>query len=669
MTSGRATPENGERGGTRDDPLLEPIQLGQLTLRNRIVLTAHLAFFNAYQPMDDARRYADYVSRRAEAGVAMISLQSLKVLPTSPGHPLAYGYLEERFAMLAEAAHKHGCAVIVQLQNFGYKQGGFGTPDMQPLWSFEALRSPVSYELAHKMTTSEVASVVTGYAEAAQFLVGCGLDGVELAGSHGYLLYQSLNTKANQRDDEWGRPMAFWNAVLSAIRDRIGSEAILGARVCSDDLFSEAEGGVGPAALREVAVSIAESGLVDYLNPTEGADFSDYGRVVGSFRRPHGDFLPTIRAIRAEVAGRVPVIGCGRLTTVEEAREALQRGDCDIVGMTRAHMADPDVIPNLLAGQTGRTRRCVGANLCIDRTNRGQDITCFHNPDLNRGSRWQPEAPATVRRRVLVVGGGPAGCKTAEIAARCGHQVTLLERSPALGGRLALLDDRVAAGELLGAITWMDGELAALKVDIQMGTAATPEMLAAGDADVIVLATGSVAADPSFPADGSVPVWTMDDVPRTPTRAAASAPLIVYDLLTNEESDTTWEQMVAVGYRVLLVTPHPATGTQLGYTHRVDHTRRLHEARCALRERTEIAAVRAGRVEFCSTFDGAPSSLDACGVVVVGQREPDLALYDAAVRAASDVRLVGDSIAPRTAFQAIREADALGRSIGRQAIA
>jgi 2,4-dienoyl-CoA reductase-like NADH-dependent reductase (Old Yellow Enzyme family) len=644
------------------DTLLTPIQLGPLTLRNRVVLTTHLAFFDAYHPRGDARRYATYVERRAAAGVAMISLQSLKVLPVTSARPFAYDYLEERLTRLAGAAHEHHCPLVIQLQHFGYKQGGFGTPDMEPLWAFEALRSPVSYELSHKMTSAEIESLVSGYAEAARFAVGCGIDGVELAGSHGYLLYQSLNTRANRRDDKWGSPMVFWRAVLGAVRDAIGSRAVLGARVCSDDLLPAEQGGIGRAALRDAAVEIVDTGLVDYLNPTEGADFADYGRVVGTFRRPHGDFLPSVRAMRDAIRQRVPVIGGGRVTSIAEARDALRRGDCDIVGMTRAHIADPDVLPKLRAGRADRTRPCIGANLCIDRTNRGQDIACFHNPDLNRGSGAQALAPAPAPKRIVVVGGGPAGIKTAETAARRGHHVTLLERAAALGGRLALLDDHMPAAELKRSLEWLERELAELGVDVRRGVEVSPSALMEAAADAIVLATGSLADQPEFPSDGSVPVWTMDNVPHT-AAGLQDPTIVVYDLLANEESDASWEQLRAAGFGVVLMTPHPTTGAQLGYTHRVDHTARLHDRGCALMERTEVTGIREGRIERRSTFDASVSSARAGGVVIIGQRRPDLALYEAAAVAAPDVRLVGDSIAPRTAFQAFREGDALGQAL------
>lgn len=291
------------------------------------------------------------------------------------------------------------------------------------------------------MSSAEIEAMVEGYGRVAELVVGAGLDGVELHGRHGYLIQQSFSPWMNRRTDEWGEPLRFWRAVLNRVRAGVGDDAIVGARIPSDDLQPAADGGLGPTRLAEIAAELVALRKLDYLNPTHGSDGNHYSRSIGTYRRPHGDFLADTRRIREAIRAAIPVLGVGRITSLKAAEAALERGDCDLVGMTRAHIADPDLVTKAARAQAGSITLCVGANTgCIDRGVLGGDLMCFHNPDVGR--EYRPEllpTPASSHRRVLVVGGGPSGLKAAEIAARRGHLVTLAERSARLGGRLGTI--------------------------------------------------------------------------------------------------------------------------------------------------------------------------------------------------------------------------------------
>ena len=451
--------------------LLSPLQIGSITVANRVVSTAHGAFLDFYRPGVSGDRYIAYQERRARGGTGLIILQPMHVHPSSQslGH-YAYdaGDMRPKLAAMEQAVHRHGTKLVVQLLHFGAEFRSDANDDLRPLWSFSGTASPTGAEVSHRMTGAEIEEVVAGFARTARLAIECGLDGVELSASHGYLLQQSFTPAYNTRSDEWGEPMRFITAVLTAIREQIGRAPVVGVRMSADDFLAPERGGLGPKGLHEVARTLGRSGLVDYLNQSEGSRGSHYGRSIATYHHPHGEFLPLAGPLRA--AGGLPLIGTGKITTPELAEQALTDGSCDLVALTRQQIADPDFVTKVRTGTTARIRPCVGANQgCVDRMVGALPITCFHNPDVGRERLAEARTPADPPRSVLVVGGGPAGLKAAEVAARRGHRVLLAERAERLGGRLTLAGYG-AKGEVLKAVRWLEAELAELEVDVRLDT-------------------------------------------------------------------------------------------------------------------------------------------------------------------------------------------------------
>ena len=456
---------------TEFETLLSPLAVGSITVPNRVVSTAHGAFLDFYRPGVSGQRYVDYQERRARGGTGLIILQPMHVHPSSQalGH---YAFdpedMRPKFEAMERAIHQHGASVLVQLLHFGAEFRSDANEDLRPLWSFSGTPSPSGAENSHMMTGAEIEQVVAGFARTAALAIDNGIDGVELSASHGYLLQQSFTPAYNHRTDEWGEPLAFIAAVIRAIRDRVGRRPVLGVRMSADDFLTPERGGLGPKGLLEVAHALGATGLVDYLNQSEGSRAAHYGRSIGTFHHPHGEFLPLAGALR-EAAG-LPLIGTGKITTPELAEHALTDGSCDLVAMTRQQIADPDFVSKVRSGRSQRIRPCVGANQgCVDRMVGALPITCFHNPDVGRERRADAVEAAVTPRTVLIVGGGPGGLKAAEVAARRGHHVVLVERSSALGGRLRLAGYG-AKQELLKAVDWVLAEIELLDVDVRLGT-------------------------------------------------------------------------------------------------------------------------------------------------------------------------------------------------------
>ena len=639
--------------------LLSPIQVGSVEVRNRVAFTAHGSFLEFYRPGISGDRYIAYEERRAAGGAGLIFLQTIHVHPSShaAGHyPYEPDDLRAKLAAMADAVHRHGTKLVIQLNHFGAQFRSDGRQSLEPLWAFDDIVSGEA-EAAHKMTGAEIEEVLDGFARTAEIAVEAGLDGVELHGAHGYLLQQSFSPWGNRRDDEWGEPLAFGKALIDRVRGRIGRDPVVGLRISTDDFMPPDRGGLGPERLQEVARQLVETGGLDYVSQSEGSRTGHYARSIGSYRHELGEFLPLARGMREALGGRVPVIAASRINEPWLAERALENGDCDLVAMTRAQIADPELVNKVRDGR--RIRHCVGANQgCVDRMVGGQPITCFHNPDVGREGRGEPE-PAATPRRVLVVGGGPAGLKAAEIAARRGHRVTLVEREPELGGRLRYVRGLGDAAELFRSVEWLELELADLGVDVRTGVEAD-EALVAG-VDVVVLATGSRPAPERLGGelDGSIPVLSIDEAV---SQAAFSGELLFVDQRGDLESLLTAEHVASHGAHVTIATPFLNVGPHVGFTHVNDVLRRLYKLGCALEPSLIFGGTSDGEV-LTQHVHSKETLWRRFDTIVAGVHGRSNTAFAAAVeRAGVRLLVAGDAVAPRSAMHAFREGDDAGRA-------
>ena len=644
-------------GDVATPTLLSPLSIRGFEVRNRVVSTGHGAFLDFYRPGIAPDRYVAYQARRARGGTGLIVLQPVHVHHTS--HALGhYRYdpddLGEKLALMVDRLHAEGARVMIQLQHFGAEFTSDAHDDLQPLWSFGSVVSPSGGEMAHVMTGDEIEEVVQGFVDTAAIAVAAGLDGVEVHGAHGYLVQQSFSPWVNRRDDEWGDPTRFIRTILRGIRARVGADAAIGARLSLEDFVPVERGGVGPAGVRDIAAGLVADGLVDVLNCSVGSRSAHYARAVANYQHPEGLWLDRVRELRDAVDAAVPVIAAGRIVDPAMAEEALVRGDCDLVAMTRAQIADPDLVRKAAGELDVALRPCVGANQgCVDRMVGALPITCFHNPDVGReADRPDVPAPAAVRRRVVVVGAGPAGLKTAEVAASRGHDVVVLERSAVVGGRLRYATTFGRAAALGGSIDWLQGRLADLGVEVRLGVEADVDAVLALGPDAVVLATGSGPVVDPVPSDGSIPVWATDAAMEADV---ADLMVAVLDRLGTHEAAQVAERLAVAGAAVRMITSAPAVGGRIGFTQIVDQRRRLVEAGVVLDVSTDLDRVAEGRVVLRRLATRTTEEIPVDAVVAAVHRRADDALRDPLVARGVSVHVVGDAVAPRDALLAFRE--------------
>jgi 2,4-dienoyl-CoA reductase-like NADH-dependent reductase (Old Yellow Enzyme family) len=643
---------------TPDSLLLTPIKVGALELPNRVVITAHGTQWNPWSDAGSAR-YLEYQRRRAAGGVGMIVAEGVWVEGDTT--PAALEPLTGPFARFAEAMHAEGTgiATVLQLVAAGASDSSDGLARGRALMSFNGMPSSTDGEPSHPMSGEEIAGYVDGHAQLAGAAVDSGMDGVELLAGYGYLLHQSLSPWGNGRTDEWGEPLAFARAIVAAIRERIGPDKIIGFRMPVDDDRTPFEGGNRRAELAELAAELVAAGGIDYLNPCMGSRVYEYtARTARSYRYEPGVDLPLAAGIRRLIGGAVPVVGVNRILTPEQGEAALQRGDCDLVALTRAHMVDPDVLVKYRSGRSNRIRPCVGANDCGSVTFKNLGLMCFHNPELGREAE-SVLVPADRARKVVVVGAGPAGLKAAEIAARRGHEVLVLDALDEPGGQLRHVR-ATTARSLYGAVEWLVGELDEAGVEIRLDTRADEGELRRAAPDVVVIATGARRTTvPEIPGAGSVRLLTAIDVL---AGAEVGPEVLVVDRAGDMEASLVAETLIARGHAVGYVTPLDTFAPRAGGMQHLDLLPIFEAAGCGIATKLDVESVQDGRVRLVDRA-GRFTERRVDTIVAALAPRPDDDLVPVVRAMGIPYHVIGDALAPRHARAAIDEGDLVGRAV------
>ncbi len=481
---------------TSNDPLLQSYQLKHLTLKNRIMSTAHEPSYSVDGMPKE--RYRLYHAEKAKGGIAMTMTAGSAVV--SQDSPEAFGnlhaYKEEIVPWLrdmTDACHEYDCAVMMQITHLG-RRTNWNKGDWLPVLAPSPLRESAHRAFPKEAEEWDIARIVEDYATAAEHMQAGGLDGIELE-AYGHLTDQFWSPLTNTREDEYGgsldNRMRFSWEIIDAIRKRVGPDFIVGIRMVTDEM---SDTGLTSGEGIEIARRMATSGKIDFLNIIKGRVDSDalltnVIPVHGMQSAPHLDFAGDVRA-----ATKFPVFHAARIPDVATARHAIAEGKLDMVGMTRAHIADPHIVNKIMEKREDEIRPCVGATYCLDRIYEGHEALCIHNPATSRESTMPQVVTAKKgkKRKAVIVGAGPAGLEAARVLSARGHAVQLFEAADQAGGQVRLSTQLPRRREFIGIIDWRMAMCERQGVEMTFNTFADVDDVLASEPDVVIIATGGL---------------------------------------------------------------------------------------------------------------------------------------------------------------------------------
>ncbi|MGI9053113.1 MAG: FAD-dependent oxidoreductase [Ilumatobacteraceae bacterium] len=584
---------------TSDDPLLAPFQLKGLTLRNRVFSSSHEpAYSEDGMPKD---RYRLYHVEKAKGGIGMTMTAGSAVV--AEDSPPAFGNLHAYddaivpwIRRMTDEVHEHGAACMIQLTHLG-RRTGWGQDDWLPVLAPSPLREPAHRSIPKEAEDWDIDRIVGKYADAAERMQAGGMDGIEIE-SYGHLFDQFWSPLTNRRTDAYGgseeNRLRFGWRVLGAIRQRVGPDFIVGIRMAVDETVPD---GIDEASGLEILARLEADRLVDFVNVIRGyiADEPALEEVIpihGMPSAPHLDFAGRVRQ-----STELPVLHASKVDDVATARHAIREGKVDLVGMTRAHLADPHIVRKIQLGQEHRIRPCVGATYCLDRIYESGEALCIHNAATSREGTMPHEVPpAAARRRVVVVGAGPGGLEAARVAGERGHDVTLLEAMPWAGGQIRLAARNPRRRDLLGIVEWREHELARLGVDVRYDVIAEGADVLALEADVAIVATGGLPQLPGLEegADRVVSSWDVLGGDVTPT-----GDVLFYDDNGTHSAMSAAEAIARSGARLEIVTPERMLAIDVGGMNHVPYARAFNETNTRVTLNQRVRAVRPESGRLC----------------------------------------------------------------------
>ena len=677
------------------EALFEPFSICDVEIPNRIVFQPHFTALGTADglPTDAHRAYHE---ARAAGGAGLLIFESMAVHPEGKmsrhfidaWDPKVIGPFKE----IVDAVHKYGSKIFGQLTHSGHTSLEHPTPIM---WAPTQMQEPYTNFMPKPMGKSDIKATIEGFAISAKNVIAAGFDGIEIKIAHDGLLRSFASPFFNHRQDEYGgtfeKRMRLCVEVLEAIKKSVGPNVPLGVRLCLNEFTPwgyELDYGL------RMAEHLEESGFVDYFNCDAGT-FSSYWMEIPPFAVAQGSFQNLNIALKKQ--SKLPVIAFGRLKEPGLAVRIIERNEADFIGMARQLIADPNTPNKIRTGRSDEIRECIACNTCAHQVGRERAIRCTQNPNAGRENELNDldATPAPQPKMVLVVGAGPAGMKVAEVAARRGHDVMILEKSDRVGGLLSLAAKQPLHDEVLSVSHYLETQLRKLKVQIVFNTPVSAEVIRESGADVVVLATGS---RPRLPENSGrkydYPNKTLGDLSASLGRqteskisgidgenvfssdqvmignSAIGKKVVVIEENGHWESCGTAEHLADQGHEVYLVTSRSMVGGDLEGANQHLFVERAIKKSIKIITNATVLSISSNHVELKSSLDpDHPWKIDCDSVVPVIGRNSEENLYielsdlEGAETLNFELLRVGDAVAPRTLESIIYEAALVGSRI------
>ena len=649
--------------------LFSPLPLRHKTLKHRLVFGAHTA--NMAEAGLPGERHLAYYAERARGGTAMIVVEPVPVHRTAV---LTRGNFRPQddaiipyFRRITEACHEYGAVMIQQLYHAG--QHGDWDNSFEPNWSPSGLPSYHDCDGSHAMSETQIEDIIEAFAQTAQRALAAGFDGVELFAAYHALIDQFWTPWSNRRSDRWGGGLSnrtrFSAEIIRRIRQRVGEDFIIGLAVSVDP---DIEVALSLEALCEIIHWHDQHELMDYVSCGTGSYF-DFYKIIPTFPYPDKLGPPFAEALKQAVTF-AKVQAESHIRTPENADYVIASKQADLVSIVRGQIADPHMANKAQQDRAEDIRPCISCNqMCWGRRYRDYWISCLVNPSSGREFEWGGDrfSPTAKPRRVLVIGGGPAGLECARVAAERGHRVILAEAAPQLGGQFRLAGLQPRRGQILDLLNWYETQLQRLQVELRLNTLVEADEIMGFDVSCVVVASGALPSETGFqralPQFDRLPgiehgqVYSVEDVMNRSARlgSAGTRVLLLDDGGHWRGCGTAWH-LAEQGYQVTLVTAQPMAGWELVRT-AADFPLRQRLAKLGVAMLTDavITEWRGGGATLRSLLDGSEQQLDYAALILATPPVAETSLVDALTDSGMEFHTIGDCVAPRRAHNAIFE--------------